>query len=500
MGTRAVAAFAVFAVAAWVVLASDDSGRDGSSFRGAPVLKGTGPAPGARVGVAREWWPWRARLTTLAAVAVVGLAALADGWRGLLALLIITVGTLIAGAAAGAELAILARRAWISIAWISIARSCGLAVHADRRLVRRSAGADGSISVEDLPALARGRRTAPGVVSWRVIPARGQTIGDISAAADRIRTAFRAVEVQVHDDRSGRGLGVLVASWAAPIRPTIDQAPAPPPAPPAPPPPSAPVVTLDPAVTAHGERLSVPLIGPGSPHILIAGETGSGKSGWLDAILWSLAPQEHVAVSIIDPAFVTAGRWAPRLTAVASFPAERDALIGWHVEEMTRRFVAMRSAGLTAIRTGAADTPLLVLVVDEFANLTDPQKKGLQTIAQMGRKVGVVLVVATQHPSAKTIPTEARGQFGRLVCLRVSEVEAAKAALGSSDGTRDGHDPRQIPADAPGTGICVGWDTGRAVRARARFATDAQVQAKAAETAGMRVELAELERTVRRAA
>ncbi|WP_333710204.1 FtsK/SpoIIIE domain-containing protein [Malikia spinosa] len=193
-----------------------------------------------------------------------------------------------------------------------------------------------------------------------------------------------------------------------------------------------------------GEIVSINFSSSNSPHLLVAGTTGSGKSEALNAILFGLArfyaPGE-LRLLLIDP------KGTEMLPFENSAHLEGD--IGWEdrdalailekaVVEMQRRYEIFRSAGRRSLAEynaglspGAARLPWWLIVLDEYADLTsDPQAKkeieaNLRRLAQKARAAGIHVVIATQKPSADVISTNLRSNLPAQLALRVkSQIES----------------------------------------------------------------------------
>ncbi len=156
------------------------------------------------------------------------------------------------------------------------------------------------------------------------------------------------------------------------------------------------------------------------PHLLIAGQTGSGKSvgmnGFLISLLLRNSPAE-LRMIMIDPKRVELGVYngIPHLLApVINHPDKALNALKWSVVEMIRRYdllqeVRCRNIGEYNAKVSASEKlPAIVIVVDELADLMmSGNKKEVEAtiarIAQMARAVGMHLIVATQRPSVDVI-------------------------------------------------------------------------------------------------
>ena len=159
-----------------------------------------------------------------------------------------------------------------------------------------------------------------------------------------------------------------------------------------------------------------------TPHLLIAGATGSGKSVCVNSIicsvLYSRRPDE-VRLMLIDPKIVELKFYndVPHLlTPVITDPRRAFQALQYCLCEMERRYALLDAQGVRDIRSynqkvagDAAGSPIpyLVIVIDEFADLMASTGKELEStlarLAAMSRAVGIHLVLATQRPSIEVI-------------------------------------------------------------------------------------------------
>jgi S-DNA-T family DNA segregation ATPase FtsK/SpoIIIE len=154
------------------------------------------------------------------------------------------------------------------------------------------------------------------------------------------------------------------------------------------------------------------------PHVLIAGQTGSGKSvcinAFLSTLLFRAAPTE-VKVIMVDPKRVelTGYNGIPHLLSpVIVEPDKVLSALRWILSEMDRRYKLFSQAGVRNIdgyneMSGFQALPFIVLVVDELADimLFSPVEveDAITRIAQMSRATGIHMVLATQRPSVDVI-------------------------------------------------------------------------------------------------
>lgn len=154
------------------------------------------------------------------------------------------------------------------------------------------------------------------------------------------------------------------------------------------------------------------------PHILIAGQTGSGKSVCINAFLMSIllrASPSEVKLILVDPKRVELTRYnnIPHLLSpVIVEPDKVVSALRWIMAEMDRRYKLFAQAGARNIETynensGFQALPYIVLFIDELADimLFSPVEveDAITRIAQMSRATGIHMVLATQRPSVDVI-------------------------------------------------------------------------------------------------
>ena len=174
------------------------------------------------------------------------------------------------------------------------------------------------------------------------------------------------------------------------------------------------------------------------PHILIAGTTGSGKSGCINTILTSVllrATPDEVRMILIDPKRIELSYYEqiPHLLApVVSSPKEATAVLANVINEMERRYEQLskvRARNLPeanrALRErGEPPLPYLLVVIDELADLMmiSPQavEDAIIRLAQKSRAVGIHLVLATQRPSVDVITGMIKANVPSRIAFAVS--------------------------------------------------------------------------------
>jgi len=190
-------------------------------------------------------------------------------------------------------------------------------------------------------------------------------------------------------------------------------------------------------------------------HILVGGESQSGKSTWLNTMLISLLAAHTPAelrLALIDPKGVEFAPYngLPHLVRpVAVTPSTATAVTGWLANEMDRRrdlFSGVLARNLRSYndrvgnaRTGTAGgerLPLIVAVIDEVTDIalqcgiTSTFYKNLIRLSSKGAAFGIVLVLATQNPKAEVLSTLIRGNLSTRIAFRVSSSEHSRTILG----------------------------------------------------------------------
>ncbi|MCL5019657.1 MAG: DNA translocase FtsK [Patescibacteria group bacterium] len=154
------------------------------------------------------------------------------------------------------------------------------------------------------------------------------------------------------------------------------------------------------------------------PHVLIAGQTGSGKSVAVNAFLCTIllrASPSEVKLILVDPKRVelTGYNNIPHLlTPVIVEPEKVISALRWLMGEMDRRYKLFAQAGVRNIdsyneMSGFQALPFIVLLIDELADimLFSPVEveDSITRIAQMSRATGIHMVLSTQRPSVDVI-------------------------------------------------------------------------------------------------
>ena len=186
------------------------------------------------------------------------------------------------------------------------------------------------------------------------------------------------------------------------------------------------------------------------PHVLIAGTTGSGKSGCINTILSSIllrSSPDDVRMILIDPKRIELNFYESiphLLTPVVSSPKEAAAVLANVVAEMERRYERLSQvrarnlpeANRSFRRRGEPALPYLLVVIDELADLMmiSPQavEDAIIRLAQKSRAVGIHLVLATQRPSVDVITGMIKANVPSRIAFAVSSQTDSRVILDSS--------------------------------------------------------------------
>ena len=154
------------------------------------------------------------------------------------------------------------------------------------------------------------------------------------------------------------------------------------------------------------------------PHLLIAGQTGSGKSVAVNTLISTLISkksEKEVKFIMVDPKMVELMPYndIPHLLVPVIIDPQQAAIaLRWAVNEMENRYKQLMENGVRNIKTYnglsfVEKMPYIVIIIDELADLmmvaSGSVEESIARIAQKARAVGIHLVVATQRPSTDVI-------------------------------------------------------------------------------------------------
>lgn len=182
------------------------------------------------------------------------------------------------------------------------------------------------------------------------------------------------------------------------------------------------------------------------PHVLIAGQTGSGKSvcinSWISTLLFRASPDE-LRLIMVDPKRVelTPYNGIPHLlTPVIVEPEKVVSALKWAVREMENRYKIFTQVGAKNIEgynniSGIQSLPYIIIFIDELADimLFSPAEveDNICRIAQMARAVGIHLVLATQRPSVNIITGLIKANIPTRLAFAVASMMDSRVILDS---------------------------------------------------------------------
>ncbi len=180
------------------------------------------------------------------------------------------------------------------------------------------------------------------------------------------------------------------------------------------------------------------------PHVLIAGQTNSGKSvcvnSWISTLLFRASPQE-VRFIMVDPKRVelTPYNGIPHLLVPVITEAEKViSSLKWAVNEMEKRYKIFSEASAKNIEaynnaSGFQSLPYIVVVIDELAEIMmfspTEVEENVCHIAQKGRAAGIHLVLATQKPIVSVVTGLIKGNIPARVAFAVSSMMDSRVIL-----------------------------------------------------------------------
>ena len=286
----------------------------------------------------------------------------------------------------------------------------------DEETVAASQQLKATLSEFKIEAEVTGIRKGPVITMFEILPAPGVKLSKIVALQDNIALRLAASSVRIVAPIPGKhAVGIEVPNKERAIvsfkelidteHPAFRKQAVP--------------VVLGKDITGEAQVIDLAK----TPHLLIAGSTGSGKSVCVNSLILSIlfkrSPQE-VRMILIDPKIVELKLYndIPHLlTPVITEPKKAFQALQYCLCEMERRYALLDGMGVREITSynkriverniATEKLPYIVVIIDEFADLMATTGKELEStvarLAAMSRAVGIHLVLATQRPSIDVI-------------------------------------------------------------------------------------------------
>lgn len=185
------------------------------------------------------------------------------------------------------------------------------------------------------------------------------------------------------------------------------------------------------------------------PHVLIAGQTGSGKSVCINSLILSIlykAKPDEVKLIMVDPKMVELEIYngIPHLLIpVVTDPKHAAGALNWAVTEMQNRYNLLKDNNVRNLKgynslmeeRGEPESklPEIVIIIDEFADLMIVAKSEVENainrLAALARAAGMYLVIATQRPTVNVITGVIKANIPSRIAFNVTSQVDSRTIL-----------------------------------------------------------------------
>ena len=205
------------------------------------------------------------------------------------------------------------------------------------------------------------------------------------------------------------------------------------------------------------------------PHLLIAGQTGSGKSVCINSIIACLLynnTPDTLKLLLVDPKRVELVGFNGIPHLLAPVVVEMEEVVGalrWAIQEMDQRYQLFAAAGVRNLdgynkkvaATAGNPLPTIVIIIDELADLmmvaADEAERLICRLAQLARATGIHLILATQRPSTDVVTGLIKANFPARIAFAVASQIDSRVILdyGGAEKLLGRGDMLYVAPDAP---------------------------------------------------